>query len=109
MITYELARQLKDAGFHQRTTGERINPKGELEWSGCWDSENEGDYVHFPTLSELIEACREDFMSCGRYVHPKLHEHPFFAQGKLTHGKTQTHKAKSIEEAVARLWLAISE
>lgn len=49
MITYELAKKLKDAGFPQDLTG---------EWVGRHDADDKGENkVLIPTLSELIEEC----------------------------------------------------
>lgn len=99
MITYELAKQLKDAGFPQLATYEG---KGEH-----WAPSNKPDICYFPTLSELIEACGDEFSSLYRHgdlgswqaTGYKLKEDVQY--GKDGEGFTP-------EEAVAKLWLALT-
>ena len=103
MITYELAKQLKDAGFPQdntydeRTTfideyAERFGDELNEEYNPC----------KIPTLSELIEACGDNFgalflslewRSCGSKDNVI---EPFEGFGS------------SPEEAVAKLWLELN-
>src|ERR1035441_10591975 len=97
---YELAKQLKDAGFPQK--GDYgFRP---LVYEGTAQIVNyhrdvplEHD-VYIPTLSELIEACGKQF---ARLVHPvvtkpawRAEEH-YFSQNKLAIGE-----GSSPEEAV---------
>lgn len=126
-LDYELGKELKDVGFPQ-------NGKGERQYfrSGVRDRTeygHEGEAVYFPTLSELIEACGDEFMSLrraesyeykgkgwypnGMWIayrknYPKYDEPEFDENGE--HVGTKTHgiqKEHSSEEAVARLWLAV--
>ena len=53
MISFELARKLKDAGFPQSELARAQQQAGY-------------DYVSMPTLSTLIEACEEGFGALGR-------------------------------------------
>jgi hypothetical protein len=53
MISYELARKLKDAGFPQSELARAQQQTGH-------------DYVSLPTLSILIEVCGEGFGALGR-------------------------------------------
>lgn len=53
-MTYELAKQLKDAGFPQEGKGGWIDDKEPKELPSMPDWEGA---VYVPTLSELIEAC----------------------------------------------------
>jgi hypothetical protein len=53
MISYELAKKLKDAGFPQSELARAQRKAGY-------------DYISMPTLSALIEACGEDFRALGR-------------------------------------------
>ena len=53
MISYQLARNLRDAGFPQSELARAQQQAGY-------------DYVSLPTLSTLIEACGENFGALGR-------------------------------------------
>src|SRR6516165_2728868 len=56
MISYQLARNLKDSGFPQSELARAQQQAGY-------------DYVSLPTLSTLIEACGENFGALGREPH----------------------------------------
>lgn len=102
-MNYELALELKNAGF----------PLQECTLEGCYysgDSLDEDDKnYHYPTLSELIEACGLYFGSLVQCQKPigQISKYlcnsyndvaPIWVQ---TEGSTQ-------EQAVAKLWLAIN-
>jgi hypothetical protein len=96
-MTYELAKQLKAAGFPQLVD----------KSSGV--DKMLGGVPYVPTLSELIEACGEKFGSLESGDGPS--ESPWTAQGRpnfagefplIFHSSTP-------EEAVARLWLALAQ
>jgi len=96
-MDYELAKELKDAGFPQV-----FHPKGGMEFDGYLDEDYETGSlgVATPTLEELIEACGEEFGSLyqshfGWIADKGLHE-------LEQHGETPS-------EAVARLWLALNK
>lgn len=56
MITYKLAKELKDLEFPQSfDTIPTVNP---LIQPSRYERGNDGEYILIPTLSELIEACR---------------------------------------------------
>lgn len=107
-MNYELAKALKDAGYPQKSAGDRINPKGYLEYSGCWDDSNEDDYITLPTLSELIEACGEELEYLKKHINAweakglKTFEDPIPDKHFRTLGETPS-------EAVAHLWLALNK
>lgn len=100
MMNYELAKELKDAGYPQ---------KGDFIWcdlSGykkllcrlCLDPMNRrfGSYDELcvaPTLSELIAACGDEFHSLVKFGDSVW--------------RASEHRGSTPEEAVARLWLAI--
>lgn len=93
-MTYELAKQLKDAGFPQ--SGDHY-----CTHQGC-DSD-----VCYPTLEEFIEACNCESFS--------LFHRSSKAQWMATNLSTQ-RGVPSIDgvgdtptEAVARLWLALQK
>ena len=107
MITYELAKELKDAGFPQPSHTPLSIPRLGI-------SEVDGSFVHFPTLSELIDAC-------GKYVvleqtktgWTAYHDsEPFQSPAGLSGVDTLMCLAEdgpTPEEAVARLWLALKK
>lgn len=94
MVSYELAKKLKDAGyvFHELRLGEDMGKD--------WVLVDGMQYVA-PILSELIEACGDglwEFMREG--------------DGWSTFSKTRTVKIgpwPTPEEAVGHLWLALHE
>lgn len=107
MIDYELAQELKDAGF----------PLQECTLKGCYYSggslDEDGKNYHYPTLSELIEACGDEFESLY-----KLEGGTRSVKGNDVIGGYECMPRKEScgwswgstpEEAVAKLWLAINK
>ncbi len=108
MISYELAKQLKDAGFSQENFKGLTPELMQIEVDG-------GDgHVYFPTLSELIEACGANFVAVGREIDRNVHTlFQWGACGELDF-EDFTHKrhiawADTPEEAVAKLWLELNK
>lgn len=121
-MDYELAKQLKDAGFPQ---GRQGVDDGYLHDG---DLIGDDDLPYVPTLSELIEACGERILGFSMTCHlddsketkwcadsrtepcycdrceEKLKENPdyFNVNWKYEEGKTP-------EEAVAKLWLELNK
>lgn len=65
-MTYELAKQLKDAGYPQlyREGMGYFDRNGNYNESACSEYNNDMDWsICEPTLSELIEACGNSFLS----------------------------------------------
>lgn len=101
MISYKLAKQLKDAGFQQgfddHSGGKWIDKSEEI-----FDHETGlGDEMYIPTLSELIEACGDKLdiilkMEDGNHKVGKFGYYP-------------SATGKSLEEAVAKLWLELNK
>lgn len=96
-MNYELAKQLKDAGFPLK---ERVIMSQQI-----------GNELHqisewYPTLSELIEACGEEFSGLDRDKDSSSGEVYWLAKAwsldKNTYGSTP-------EESVANLWLKLNE
>ena len=89
-MNYEIAKQLKEAGFPFH------HP--ESKWS---------EYI-FPSLPELIEACG------GCLSHIKKHNGNWWAVSHCGHtehepgGNNLEENARTAEEAVANLWLALN-
>lgn len=104
-MDYALAKELKDAGFPIHV------------WSGnteaCYcGSEQSGECV--PNLSELIEACGEDFnmvnvTANADQVNKKWHALAGYVI-ELSDALTNTHTyGATPEEAVAYLWLDLNK
>jgi hypothetical protein len=102
MITYELAKELRDNGFpiiiysKYGTNCQKIDSSF-LTYDGS-------DFWKLPTLSELIEACGDYFNSLTRVK--------VFKTGKVYWQDLRPlsrDEFDSPEEAVAKLWLAINK
>jgi hypothetical protein len=111
-MTYELAKQLKDARFPQDLKlgdwcweGLNMGGGGPYKWQKLTDEvENlaTGELLKIPTLSELIAAC-------GAI--------PFSLKGGdydihywwIAEAKEKRERGESPEEAVAKLWLALHQ
>ncbi len=103
MITYDLALQLKEAGFPQ--TGE-----GEFSLSIPKDKERNLKNViriYYPTLSELIEECDK---KCGDFA--------IFSHGSswvcgdfmpYEHDWIERSEGINLEDALVNLWLALNK
>ena len=100
-MDYELAKELKDAGF-------RFSERDEDEYGDFYKDEDDGVFYHYPTLSELIEACGED-LSAMLFIDNKWvvgrQGMPF---SYLSEQHTQA-KGATLEEAVSKLWLTLNK
>lgn len=101
MIEYQLAQQLKNAGFPKDIQFEEV---------GVSQLSYDIKVVNAPTLSELIEACGDGFRSLT--YHSKRTEESTYRRWIAKSG-TRTGKflktGKTPEEAVAKLWLALQD
>lgn len=114
-MTYELAKELKDARFPQRPHTPLSIPRMGIQ---------EIEHVDLPTLSELVEACGEGFESLARipnvqllngrtgepigvywYAYPTEEAYTGDCVVDCCGYKSGT----TPEEAVARLWLALNK
>jgi len=109
-MNYELAKELKDAGFPQVGMGmystylEQIDPEAVLPSEVIGIASTDSCYV--PTLSELIEACGDKF---GRLEYtPDVSMNPWWAHERLE-GPHNVGDGSTPEESVARLWLALKK
>lgn len=104
MISYELAKKLKDAGFPQHK---------------CFDATCNKAHPERPTLEELIEACGDDILGLNR-THADdgkpngwvadTHTHQCDCNKKNCNGFTFEHESGvTPQEAVARLWLHLNK
>lgn len=107
MISYELAKELKDAGFaaDRDVLGTQTGVGGGHTWLYGPKGVESDDMAYVPTLSELIAACGEDFELLT--IQPvgekwRADSWPFGGKKMNVEGKGQTP-----EEAVAKLWLAV--
>jgi len=92
-MEYELAKQLKDAGFFQEGKGTRVAPPDKIV-------ARRDDFAYVPTLEELIETCDPHF-----FMLIKQNSREWYAGDETN--KLCGHGSTPIE-AVARLWLALN-
>jgi hypothetical protein len=96
-MDYELAKELKDAGFPQEKCSSLIY-QGKSEAIGC------------PTLEELIEKCGDGFAQLHRrWVNGTYHA--FGGEYLVGPSKWQFELMDypTADEAVARLWLTLNK
>lgn len=123
-MNYELAKKLKDAGypptgslrFFARLPEEEAKEinKGVVVIEA--DSRDHRIGISAPTLSELIEACGEQFAELSKY---KIQENIIYwrSSGGKSTDLTKNDRwdfeyeqeANTPEEAVAKLWLALNK
>ena len=104
-MDYELAKKLKDAGFPQKVNGGFQTCKHGAflrHQKDCPMGCSESDFVKYPTLSELIEACGEDFNTLTRYG--KSSNSGWRVWGWSGNDDVD---GDTPEEAVANLWLEL--
>jgi hypothetical protein len=94
-MDYELAKQLRDAGFLQAGTGRWIGPPDKVFWRS-------GDRVYVPTFEELLEACRKDVESLTQEL--SLAGDEWIASA---FGRSKSARGDTPADAMARLWLAV--
>ena len=97
-MTYELASKLKNAGFPNVVLNNGMSSDGETV-----------KYTHItPTLSELIEACGEDFdnLTKGRFI--KKGWMCNYAHDDQAN-EDWNSEGSTPEEAVANLWLELNK
>ena len=95
-MTYELAKQLKDAGFPQKEklTGDIIALNGI-------------EYPDFPTLSELIDECGDGFSQLHKWDDGDWAAFSESNWGNAPDGKECIGETPT--EAVAKLWLELNK
>jgi hypothetical protein len=91
MISYELAKKLKEAGFPQSELARAQQKAG-------------FDYISMPTLPNLIAACGDDFRALAREADCWLACGYISEDGEWKN----VHTGDTPEDAVARLWLSIN-
>lgn len=106
-MTYELAKELKEAGFPQ--TGEHLDYDRcpYMIYPDCIDDGVSQNGCYVPTLEELIEACGDGFSHLVRYyIHDKLYWEAETPKVNII-GFSCTSRCETPEEAVANLWLEL--
>lgn len=105
-MQYELAKELKDAGFPQTFNEEQVHfceddpCKSEEDWEHCSN----------PTLGELIVECGEGFRNLSRSTNDEGGRWWCNIEDKeVKQGFYRKIYGKTPEEAVARLWLALNK
>ena len=102
-MNYELAKELKDAGFPQDgKEGLYVDFEGKVEFEGDPKNPKIEDLFYCPTLSELIEACGDKFIQLEKSLN-------WWAIGEDEPLEPQQYEGNTPEEAVARLWLALNK
>lgn len=117
-LPYELAKELKDAGFPQAfAAGMNFyysdNDKAEhhLWLKDALSNDNIPHCTKKPTLSELIEACGEEFdalFSGWEDIHKGYRDKDKQWRADATNRTGYSCAGSTPEEAVARLWLALN-
>lgn len=97
MISYELAKELKKAGF----VFDECNLHDCTYVGASLDAENGKNY-HYPTLEELIEMCKEDF-----YLLQMDTDGEWWAASRS--GDAFNSYGLTPADAVARLWIALNK
>jgi hypothetical protein len=103
-MTYELAKQLKEAGFPQRFgSGYGFDEQGrtfQVVNNGYWEVKDTD--ISIPSLNELIKACGDEFGGLKHF--PDEINNKFRAYNQPI---TLSTNADTPDMAVARLWLAL--
>ncbi len=100
-MTYELAKQLKDAGFPQ-------NPMVTVPGRYLYDDSKallKPTAVYAPTLSELISALGDNFGGINHYPYESNNKFRAYSRN----GISKELYGQTPEEAVAKLWLALNK
>ena len=104
-MNYKLAKELKDVGWKFRSVDlmsfEEDEIHGECSYCKSKGFQDETEYSLFPTLSELIEACGDKFISLEK-------EYSWWAVGEDEPLEPIQYEGRTPEEAVAYLYLALN-
>jgi hypothetical protein len=95
-MTYELAKELKEAGFPYKHGGAVVHTAAceRRETFMC-------DAIYAPSIEEPIDACGEQFRIMGKSLE-------WYANG-FKHPDNYTAGGSTSAEAVARLWLTLNK
>jgi hypothetical protein len=101
-MIYNLAKQLKDAGFPQEFAAFNAFHERDIDCTGMCDNTH---FIKIPTLSELIEACGD--IEIEIVGNPKKGYEA--SRVKTFTFQRITGKGFTPEDAVAKLWLALNK
>ena len=97
MISYKLAKKLKDVGF-------KVGPRLPID-----EMQVHGEIIDIPTLSELIEACMFELPEAERYFMSAYNPgRPPKKRFWACIDKIAEAFGETYEEAVANLWLKLN-
>jgi hypothetical protein len=103
-MDYDLAQELRDAGFPQHGSGKLIGPADSLVW-------RHADRVYMPTLEEILGSLGHHFYSLEQIGPHKWRAQSFATKDMHHDDRTRLigHKVDAIlpDIALARLWLAL--
>lgn len=113
-VNYELAKELKDAGFVFIPWWTALRDENEYE---VREIEGGRAYVLvdgirgylLPTLSELIEACENTFKALEFSQDDMRSWHAYYEEDGNADPNSWSGFGSTPEEAVARLWLALNK
>jgi hypothetical protein len=102
-MNYELAKKLKDAGFPQGEGAKYLTCHSYDSSDSCREDEH---IAYAPTLSELIEACGENFSKLERKAFADSASNPYrwYVLSLIDLLETE---GTTPEEAVANLYIAL--
>ena len=100
-MNYELAKELKDAGFPMPNRV-RFDALGMVDLRGK-------DEVFIPTLEELIEACGNRLNQISNLQYEESGKKVYKGRGWVVSGDGKMVIADIFEEAVANLWLELNK
>lgn len=105
-MNYKLAKQLKEAGFKPSFKEYEKRRSLECQNPNEWNDEQ----IYEPSLSELIEACGENFFQLEReydsYTFETLN---WSCYPHINSGINEMIRGSTPEEAVAKLWLELNK
>lgn len=113
-MNYELAKELKDAGFPILIISKYGQHANEINSSFYPLPDGHGDYWKLPTLSELIEACPKEmnsdiYDSFFSLSWARDEWYAMYDECDYTPHDDLVGTGSTPEEAVARLWLALNK
>lgn len=112
-MNFELAKELKDAGFPHTESGKYIDQHNYILLHSSGQLGTANDWCYVPTLSELIEACGEEFMltnECGMWeAWSNIGAKNTWPARLGETGAEHQYEGSTPIEAVARLWLALNK
>lgn len=98
-MTYELAKELKDAGFPNSEAWEDVRGQTCIK-------DAHGFYQSVPDLCELIEACTKEPSAFILYIRGDTQK--WYASSSMGKSSADDVEGSTPEEAVAKLWIALN-